>query len=385
MKKIATDFLYELLKIKSYDPVEKVRCANLIKSKLIELKFEVEVISEFGSPIVLAHLETGAESNILFYSHYDVKPEGNLKDWNTEPFTPFYNSNDNKIYARGAGDDKGQFFATIMGIESAIAIGEPLAYNITLLIEGDEESGSVGLEDFCKQKLYNKKYTAVIINDSHWLNDNPVIYCGTRGQQSVRILYNTTGMSENLHAGNYGGIEIGAARKFIIFLTKILHEIDGVINTYPTTKEIYANAVSLTNIFSGDTKRSTIPKSANAKIDIRFIDATIPQKVEDILIRAKEAYGIDYEIEQNEEDFYNAPDMPFIDKVQSIIRDVTIKEPLIKSYSGAYLPMHKLQHIVGTKYIIPFAQADEHNHAPNENISLDHISYGMDIIKYLII
>lgn len=169
-----------------------------------------------------------------------------------------------------------------MGIESAIETGEPVMYNITLLIEGDEESGSVGLEDFCRQKICNKKYAAIIINDSHWFNDNPVIYCGTRGQQSVKILYNTTGMPENLHVGNYGGIQNGVAREFIAILNKILHEIDGVIDAYPTTEEVYANAVSLTNIFSGDSKRSTIPKSAIEKIDLRFIDATIPQKVEDI-------------------------------------------------------------------------------------------------------
>lgn len=116
MKKIATDFLYELLRIKSYEPVEKVRCANLIKSKLIDLKFEVEVFSEFGSPIVLAYLDTGADANILFYSHYDVKPEGNLKDWNTEPFVPVYNFNDHKIYARGVGDDKGQVLLPLWGL-----------------------------------------------------------------------------------------------------------------------------------------------------------------------------------------------------------------------------------------------------------------------------
>lgn len=76
--------------------------------------------------------------------------------------------------------------------------------------------------------------------------------------------------------------------------------------------------------------------------------------------------------------------MLFIDKVQSIIKSVTTKEPLIKNYSGAYLPMRKLNDIKGRKYVIPFAQADEHNHAPNENISLEHISYGTDIIKNLI-
>jgi acetylornithine deacetylase/succinyl-diaminopimelate desuccinylase-like protein len=221
----------------------------------------------------------------------------------------------------------------------------------------------------------------MIITDSHWMNENPVIYCGTRGQQSITIIYHRTDMEENLHAGNYGGIQAGAAREFIDILAGILHEIDELIAINPTMKEQYANAVSLTNIFSGDPQRSAIPKAATAKIDIRYTDIAIPLKVEQILNHVKEVYGIDYVIEQNEEGFYNTPNQIFLGKMQTIIRVVTKREPCIRKYNGAYLSMRKMHHLKGTKYVLPFAQADENNHAPNENISIKHISYGMDIVE----
>ena len=384
MKMIATDFLNDLLRLKTYIIIEKQRCANIILNKLISMGFYGEVVYEFGSPIVIAEYDSKVEKNILFYSHYDVKPEGNVREWNTEPFMPTYDKENRKVYARGAGDDKGQIFAVICGIEEALRNSNGLCYNITLVIEGDEENGSHGLNDFCRARLGERMYDAVIINDSHWFGEYPVIYTGVRGQQSIDIRYKIMGMEENQHAGNYGGKEIGAAKKFMYILLEILGQLDDVMKSKTTTEDEYGNAVSLTHISSGDNERSTIPKDAFAKIDIRYVDLSIPQKVYNILEKACNDYNISYEIVQQKDGFYNLNDKKFIDHVFKIIKRVTGIEPKIKKYCGAYLPMRCLSSINGIKYVIPFAQADENNHAPNENISLEHIGYGIKIIKEIL-
>lgn len=384
MKRIATDILDDLLKIKSYKSDGKRQCAKMILDILTSIGFYGEVVYGFGSPIVFAEFDSGVDNNILFYSHYDVKPEGDLQAWYTDPFKPTYDVKTNKVFARGAGDDKGQIFAVISGIKEALLTSDELIYNITLLIEGDEECGSVGLYNFCVERFEGKKFDAIIINDSHWLGDNPVIYTGVRGQQSINIYYDRLGMDEDQHAGNYGGKEVGAAREFISILLNVLEQIDELIRGIPTTENEYGNAVSLTHISSGDNVRSTIPKKAFAKIDVRFVQSFIPQKVCCILEKAKQEYGIIYEIIQQKRAFVNQENEVFIEQLRDVIKIVTGLEPKIRKYSGAYLPIESLRTVNGIKYVIPFAQSDEHNHAPNENISLTHIGYGIEIVKHIL-
>lgn len=384
MEKTAISFFDQLLRIKSYNSAGKMKCAELITHKLENIGFNVENYFCNGAPIIFGYLDIGASSDILFYSHYDVKPEGNLGEWNTEPFTPFYDCHEKKIYARGAGDDKGQVFATIMGIESAIKGDLPLVHNITVLIEGNEENGSIGLEEFCIEKMIDKHYTAVIINDSHWLNNEPVLYTGARGQQTIKVTYDVLELTESLHAGNFGGLQTGAARKLIEILNGILNEIDEVVKIFPTSNKNYGNAVSVTYFTSGESERSTLPKRAVAKLDIRFVDISLIEKVNLILEKAEQSYNLHYTTEQLEEGYFNKPDEQFIEKSISIVKRITGKKLQVRDYCGAYLPMRKLQCINGIKYVIPFAQTDECNHAPNENIKIENIIYGIEFVKGII-
>lgn len=384
MEKTVIDFLEQIIKIKSYNLREKEKCAILILNKLRSIGFIGELIYGFGAPIIFVNYNCCSNKNILFYSHYDIKHEGNINDWKVNPFKLNYDKNSNKIFARGSGDAKGQIAALIYGIENAIKRNKKLSYNITLVIEGDEETGSLGLKNFCMNYLQDIIYKSIIVIDSHWLGEYPVIYTGSRGQQSINVYYNICDMEENLHAGNYGGIYIGAARKMINVLTLLLNEIELLFEKRNVSKLKHKNAVSLTHISSGDSKRSTIPKNAFAKLDIRFIDNSIPQQIICILEKFKKQYDLNYKIIQQEESFYNKGDASFINEISSIIKHTTKLSPYIESYSGAYIPMKKLESIKGEKYVIPFAQADEHNHSPNENISLTNIEYGEKIIEKLL-
>lgn len=385
-KKIAIDygFLEDIIRIKSYDSEGKCKCANRISEELKQMGFEIKIFKDYGAPIVYAEYLVGAEKNILFYSHYDVKHEGNINDWNTDPFEPHFDNEQGRIYARGSGDDKGQVYAVIMGIKKAISKKERLQYNISLLIEGDEESGSFGLRNFSMMELVDKVYDMVIINDSHWLNDSPVIYNGCRGQLDVKLEYTVNQMKGNYHAGNYGGLYDGAARFFIPMLESALRQMDEAISEKPTTKDFFGNAVSLVYFSAGDSQRSLIPKKAVARIDVRYTKSNIVGRIENILKEFNKQYGIEYEFLQNEEGYYNLPNETYTSRVVSIIEEVTGLKTKALDYCGAYLPINKLQNIRGIKYVIPFAQSDECNHAPNENIVIANILFGIEIVEKLL-
>lgn len=134
---------------------------------------------------------------------------------------------------------------------------------------------------------------------------------GNRGQMDIKLVYTIPEMIENYHAGNYGGIEQGAARTFIPLLDNILSEIECQIRC-SVLDEGYGNAISLTYISAGDEKRSVIPKQITAKIDVRYIEDNIPDKVIGILGSYAYKNGIEYQVMQNESGYYNTPNKDFL-------------------------------------------------------------------------
>lgn len=383
-KKIVTNlnFLYDILKIDSCNSSGKKMCSERICAELKYMGFDVKEITEFGTPIIYARYEVKTKKEILFYSHYDVKPAGMLNDWNTLPFEPFYDVEKNKIYARGSGDAKGQIFAIIEGIRRAIK--RNIFYNITLVFEGEEENGSIGLSDFCKKYLTNRKYDIIMVNDSHWLYDKPVVYYGCRGQMDIKIEYEDFEMSSDYHAGNFGGIYEGAARTFVSIIETMLKELEELLDVNNTPEGGFGNAVSLTYFKSGDFNRSLIPRKAIAKIDIRYINVLIVKKVEMILDKYRRTYGIKNIILQSEDGYINMPNKALTQKIVGILNEITEVTANVVEYCGAYLPLAKLNDVCGNKYVVPLAQSDENNHAPNENISVKNIFIGIKFVERLL-
>ena len=383
MKKTAIDLLDILVSFKSYEIEEKKKCASFIKDKLQALGFDTKIFYDYGSPIVWAEMNNNSNKNILFYLHYDVKPEGDISKWRTEPFKITSDPNDGKIYGRGTGDDKGQLAAVITGIEEAIQ-QKKLEYNISLLIEGDEESGSPYLEAFCKEQINSKKYDVFMI-DSHWALDSPVIYLGNRGQLDIKVQFTDHNMANDCHAGNYGGLLRGAPRKYIMKINDLIDEIENCINEIPSEDELYKNAVSLTYISAGDKARSLIPKNIFFRFDVRYNNEIIIEKLKKILNRVCEESDGTYEVLQEESCFYNKGDQSTLNKLSEIVNTVTNRELKIYNFCGAYLPIKKLNSINGIKYVLPFSNSDELNHCPNENISVQNLNYGIEIIKKILI
>jgi acetylornithine deacetylase/succinyl-diaminopimelate desuccinylase-like protein len=163
---------------------------------------KVEICQTKGHPIVYGEKIIDASlPTVLVYGHYDVQPADPLDLWHSPPFEPVIK--DEKIYARGSCDDKGQVFMHMKAFESMMK-NQALPCNVKFLIEGEEEVGSVNLGDFVRNNKARLKADVILISDTSMIaNDVPSITVGLRGLSYVEV--EVTGPNRDLHSGVYGG------------------------------------------------------------------------------------------------------------------------------------------------------------------------------------
>jgi acetylornithine deacetylase/succinyl-diaminopimelate desuccinylase-like protein len=180
------------------------RCANWLADHLRDIGInKTEVHKTDGHPIVYAeHVTQPDQPTILIYAHYDVQPPDPVDEWDSPPFEPTIR--DDKIFARGATDDKGQFFAHVKGLETHLAENDELPVNVKLVVEGEEEVGSIHIEDWVAEHKEKLDCDAVLISDSAMFGPGlPTITYGLRGLTYFEV--SVRGPSHDLHSGLYGG------------------------------------------------------------------------------------------------------------------------------------------------------------------------------------
>lgn len=222
----------------STDPAFKADCrtaAQWLVDQLVELGFDASLRETPGHPMVVAHYiadcslpdASGSKADdnknfphILFYGHYDVQPADPLEKWDTPPFEPARRTGKDgrdRIFARGAADDKGQLMTFIEAVRAMINASFKHSLNMTLLFEGEEESGSPSLDAFLAENAAELSHDVALVCDTNmWDPQTPAITTRLRGMVDEEIVI--TGPSVDLHSGLYGG----AAMNPIRVLTKIL-------------------------------------------------------------------------------------------------------------------------------------------------------------------
>jgi acetylornithine deacetylase/succinyl-diaminopimelate desuccinylase-like protein len=180
------------------------RCAEWIVEEMRRIGLEhVELIATAGNPVVYGdwcHAE-GAPT-ILFYGHYDVQPVDPIELWESPPFEAAVR--EGELYARGAADDKGQVFMHLKAIEAHLKTGGRLPVNIKLIVEGEEEVGSVNLDRFVREHLTRLAADVVVISDSAMFDRGvPSICYALRGLVYYQI--DLRGTASDLHSGVFGG------------------------------------------------------------------------------------------------------------------------------------------------------------------------------------
>jgi acetylornithine deacetylase/succinyl-diaminopimelate desuccinylase-like protein len=202
------DELFELLRFPSVsaDPKYKpdvLKTADHVAQKLHDAGADnVEVCQTAGYPIVYGEkIVDPSVPTVLVYGHYDVQPADPLELWKTPPFEPTVR--DGKIYARGACDDKGQFYMHVKAFELMMQNGG-IPCNIKFMIEGEEEVGSSNLGIFVKANKEKLKANVVLISDTSMISmEHPSLETGLRGLSYLEV--EVTGPNRDLHSGVYGG------------------------------------------------------------------------------------------------------------------------------------------------------------------------------------
>lgn len=202
------DELFELLRFPSVsaDPKHRgdmLHTAEYVAEKLKSAGAEkVEICPTAGYPIVYGEkIIDSSLRTVLVYGHYDVQPPDPLELWKTPPFEPTIR--DEKIYARGACDDKGQFYMHVKAFELMMQT-DTLPCNIKFMIEGEEEVGSSNLGIFVNENKDRLKADVVLISDTSMISlENPSLETGLRGLSYVEV--EVTGPNRDLHSGVYGG------------------------------------------------------------------------------------------------------------------------------------------------------------------------------------
>ena len=407
--------------------------ADYLVTWLSRLGLEAQLMSTPGWPLVLGRrFDQPAAPTVLLYAHYDVQPPEPLDEWISPPFEPAIR--DGRVYARGAGDNKGQHFAQILALESLLAVHGQLPCNVIVLLEGEEELGSPHVADFVRTHRDLLKADLVITSDGPVAeNGRSTIAFGVRGVISFEL--RAHGAKRDLHSGLYGGVAPNPLWTLVHLLGTMKNAqgeitIEGFYDNVqpPTDLERAAlarlpldeNAAKrdleidqfdapqdrcyfdrlacwptltingLHGGYGGPESKTVLPHKAFAKCDIRLVEA---QGAEEIFAKVeahvrRHAPGVEF-IRQGGMDPSKTPlDSPYAEPIRQGIVAAQGEDPLLVPAMGGSLPDYVFTKILGIPdFTVPYANADEANHAPNENLELERfvrgIKTGAAMLTYL--
>lgn len=208
----ALERLFAVLRIKSIstDPAFAKDCqanADWHVADLAAIGFEAKAHATPGHPVVLAHDRSAKQGiSALFYGHYDVQPVDPLELWERDPFDPMIETRADgtkAIRARGAADDKGQLMAFVEACRAWKAVAGRLPIPVSILLEGEEESGGANLPGFLDAHAAELRADIGLICDTNmWDARTPAIVTMLRGLCAEEIII--TGPDRDLHSGFYG-------------------------------------------------------------------------------------------------------------------------------------------------------------------------------------
>ena len=260
-----TKLLSEFIKFKSIstDPQYKdeiKKTVDWLVKLLKQNKFKVNIFDKYANPIILAEYNVSKNAKtVLIYGHYDVQPANKEDGWQSDPFV--LTKRDNKFYARGVVDNKGQFFIHLISIIHLIKENK-LNFNIKFLLEVNEETGSDGIPKFIKNNKQLLRSDIVLISDGE-MPYQPVLTASFRGTFNITLKVKTA--SNNLHSGLYGGPTPNAGLELAKILAQLYNSDYTVdINNF-YKKDPKINPVLLKQLQDFDKSRESVLKHTGVK------------------------------------------------------------------------------------------------------------------------
>lgn len=427
--------LFDLLKVKSIstDPAYAAECrkgAEWLVADLKTIGFDASVRNTPGHPMVVAHHDGPAGSpHVLFYGHYDVQPVDPLELWNSDPFAPAIKEigPDHKVITgRGSADDKGQLMTFVEACRAWKAVHGGLPCRITLLFEGEEESGSPSLKPFLEANAAELKADfAMVCDTGMWDRDTPAISTALRGLVGEEITIHAA--DRDLHSGEFGG----AAANPIRILAKILADIhddtgrvtipgfyDGVEETpsqvlkswesLGETADDFLGPIGLSvpagekgrsvlelvwarptaefngiiGGYTGKGFKTVIAAQASAKVSFRLVHKQNPDKIRAAFRKfVEERLPADCSVEFHKHGGSPAIqlsyDSPFLTKAKQALSDEWPKPAVMIAMGGSIPIVGDFQTYLGMEsLLVGFGLSDDRIHSPNEKYELSSFHKG---------
>lgn len=428
--------LFELLRLKSIstDPAFAGDCRKTAEWLVVDLEtigFEASVRDTDGHPMVVAHHDgpTSDAPHVLFYGHYDVQPVDPLELWTTDPFEPEIKElQDGRkvIAARGASDDKGQLMLFVEACRAWKAVHGSLPCRITLLFEGEEESGSPSLKPFLEANAEELKADFALVCDTGmWGQETPAITTTLRGLTGEEITIKAA--DRDLHSGEYGG----AAANPIHILSSILgemHDADGRV-TIPgfydgveqTPQQILdsweklaesggdligdvglsvpsgekgrsvleltwarptAEVNGIVGGYTGDGFKTVIAAEASAKVSFRLVHKQDPDAIranfrEFVQARIPADCSVEFTEHGTSGAIQLSYDSPLVTKAASALSDEWPQKTVLIGMGGSIPIVGDFQSLLGMESLLTgFAKNDDNIHSPNEKYDLSSFHKG---------
>ena len=404
--------------------MEKARV--FLEKSLVKAGFaNVRRLHGGGNPAIYAdYAGKPGKPTLIVYGHYDVQPPDPLRLWKSEPFA--MDIRENRIYGRGASDDKGPTLIALETLAAFLEIEKELPFNVKILLEGEEETGSPSMKTILSENKDLLAADAVLSADgARWRADLITLNTGTRGNGGLEFRVRTA--CKDLHSGRYGGIAPNA-----------LHVISGIVNgfrdnngritipgfydgvrelnaeekkelaeipmdeaklfhdleSYPFGEDGYGflerlwhrptlEVNGLWGGYTGKGSKTVIPNEAFAKITSRLVPGQDPVRIQKQIIRHLQSVcpaGAKLDI-TSERNWFRATSVPqnhpLLNAAEnSLIKTTGVRPRLVRI--GASLPLIGLvEEQLGINTVMfSYSTADEDYHAPNEFLRMSSLDEG---------
>jgi acetylornithine deacetylase/succinyl-diaminopimelate desuccinylase-like protein len=428
--------LFALLRIKSIsaDPHYKQDCreaAVWCARTLAEIGVTATVRETVGHPMVVGHYRGAGASaaHVLFYGHYDVQPVDPLPLWDRDPFDPAVVEvgGEKRIVARGAEDDKGQLMTFVEAARAWMNVAGRLPVNLTIFLEGEEESASPSLIPFMTANADELKADVALVCDTNmWDRRTPAIATSLRGLLYEEVFLQAA--SHDLHSGYYGS----AARNPIHLLARILadlHDDSGRVTipgfyegvseptpqmraewaklgfderaffdeiglsigagekAYSTIEQVWARPTAEVNGivggYVGDGAKTVIPAKASAKVSFRLVGEQDPETLRVafrrfVEERVPEDCRATFISHGGDRGIAVPTDSPWVQKAKRALSEEWGREAVLIGMGGSIPVVTQFKRILGMDTVlVGFGLEDDRIHSPNEKYNLDSFHRGI--------
>ena len=433
------DELVELVKFPSISSLtennEDIKaCAEWLQKHLQNIGLvNTKVYPTAKHPVVYGEwLQAEGQPTLLIYGHYDVQPVDPLELWDNPPFEPVLK--DDMLYARGATDNKGQFFAHLKALETTLQTAGKLPVNVKVILEGEEEIGSPSLGKFLKEHTDLLKCDLICVSDSPmFARGTPTICYGLRGLAYLEI--DIIGPKKDLHSGSFGGVVANP----IEVLTKIVAQLkddNGTIaipgfydkvlpltelehenfSKLPLDEEAYLDDIGSPRLtgeseytplertwvrptldpngiiggFIGEGAKTVIPSQASCKISMRLVPNQNSEEIADLFVEyvkelCPDTVKMTITRHHGGEPYYIPLDSPVMELTARAIRRGFAKEPVFVREGGSIPIVASFKHILGADTVLlPLGLPDENTHSPNEHFYLANFYDGIKTSAYFL-